>query len=433
MAAYIAWCLTYLGESAMDGVVGKTYDLRNAYKQYGVCKADRSLLRIAFWNPDLHKVQFLGLNALPFGAIGSVNSFLRVSMAIWYIGLRGLRLCWTAFFDDYTLLSKQTCSSSAAAESLFSLLGVDFAKEGKKAVLWGTEVCALGVKINLAAGGSGARQVTIGHTETRVKEFCQALEAIEQSGVMSLKDAEKLRGRLQWFETFAGGRVAQQALRNLSRMSSTGRKSESLTLAELNTIHFLRKRVICAPPTRISATSLQTWLIFIDGACEGENTKVGSIGAVLINPGGAAVEFISERVPDQWMAKFLSLSTHPIFKLELLPVWIALVEWEGHLSEAQCVFYLDNEAAKASLVNGASMQDNGAEIVQAFVYSEMKVQVKVWFARVPTSSNISDGPSRFDVEEMEKYQVRRRTIHWQDLFQKMRRDGSNSWGFKTGS
>ena len=133
------------------------------------------------------------------------------------------------------------------------------------------------------------------------------------------------------------------------------------------------------------------------------------------------------------MAKFLSLSTHPIFKLELLPVWIALVEWEGHLSGAQCVFYLDNEAAKASLVNGASMQDNGAEIIQAFVYAEMKVQVKVWFARVPASSNISDGPSRFDVEEMEMYQVRRRTIHWQDLFRKMRRDGSNSWGFKTGS
>jgi hypothetical protein len=266
-----------------------------------------------------------------------------------------------------------------------------------------------------------------------VRELCQALEAIERSGVMSLKDAEKLRGRLQWFETFAGGRVAQQALRNLSRMASTGRQTEKLTVDELNTIHFLRARVICAPPTRISSTSLQTWLIFTDGACEGEDTKVGSIGAVLINPSGIAVEFISERVPDSWMAKFLSISTHPIFELELLPVWIALDEWEGHLSGAQCVFYLDNEAAKASLVNGASMQDNGAEIIQAFVYSERRIQVKVWFARVPTSSNISDGPSRFDVSEMEKHHVRRKAIHWPNLFQKMRRDGSNSWGFKTGS
>jgi hypothetical protein len=83
---------------------------------------------------------------------------------------------------------------------------------------------------------------------------------------------------------------------------------------------------------------LQTWIIFTDGACEGEDTKVGSIGAVLIDPGGVAVKFISETVPDQWMAKFLSLSTHPFFELELLPVWIALVEWEGHLAGAQCVF-----------------------------------------------------------------------------------------------
>ena len=134
MAAYIAWCLTTFGDNAMEGVVGKTYDLKNAYKQYGVCASDRSLLRIAVWNPAIRRVQFLGLNALPFGAVGSVSSFLRISMAIWYIGVRGLRLCWTAFFDDYTLLSKQACSNSAsvAAESLFKLLGIDFAKARKQ-------------------------------------------------------------------------------------------------------------------------------------------------------------------------------------------------------------------------------------------------------------------------------------------------------------
>ena len=59
----------------MEQVVGKTYDLRNAYKQYGIDKTDRSLLRIAVWNPDLGKVQFLGLNALPFGAVGSTKLF----------------------------------------------------------------------------------------------------------------------------------------------------------------------------------------------------------------------------------------------------------------------------------------------------------------------------------------------------------------------
>ena len=148
---------------------------------------------------------------------------------------------------------------------------------------------------------------------------------------MSLKEAEKLRGRLQWFETFASGRVAQQALRNLSKLTSTGRKSESLTPAELENIRFLRHRVVGAPPTRIRTTSLNTWYIFSDGACEGEVEKMGSLGSVLVSPCGIPVEFISELVPQEWMDFFLEGSRHPIFELELLPVWISLVEWEGHL------------------------------------------------------------------------------------------------------
>ena len=434
MAAYIAWCLTTFGDHAMEGVVGKTYDLKNAYKQYGICES-RSLLRIAVWNPTAKRVQFLGLNALPFGAVGSVSSFLRISMAIWYIGVRGLRLCWTAFFDDYTLLSKQACSSSASvsAESLFKLLGIDFAKEGKKAVPWGTQVCALGVKLDLATMVNGAKQITIGHTESRVKELSAALEAIELSQVMSLKDAERLRGRLQWFETFAGGRVAQQALRSLSKMASTGRQSERLTLEELSTIRFLRERVINAPPTKISATCLSTWVVFTDGACEGEVSKLGTIGAVLISPCGVALEFISEMVLSELMDTFLTLSKHPIFELELLPVWIALVEWEGHLAGAQCVFYLDNEAAKSSLVNGCSSQTSGAEIIQTFVYAEMKLQVKVWFARVPTSSNISDGPSRLETAELQRCGAIQKRIHWRNLLDRMGSDRSKSWGFNTGS
>ena len=434
MAAYIAWCLTTLGENSMEHVVGKTYDLRNAYKQYGIDSIDRSVLRIAVWNPVEAKVQFLGLNALPFGAIGSVNSFLRISMAIWYIGVRGLRLCWTAFFDDYTLLSKTSTSRSAAvsAESLFQLLGVDFAKEGKKSVEWASKVSALGVILDLDSRGDGSAEITVGHTEQRVQELSKTLEDIEFSGKMSLKEAEKLRGRLQWFETFASGRIAQQALRNLSKLTSTGRKSESLSTAELENVRFLRNRVVGAPPTRIRSTSLNTWYIFSDGACEGESEKLGSLGSVLVSPCGIPMEFISERVPEGWMQFLLGGSRHPIYELELLPVWISLIEWEGHLENSQCVFYLDNEAARGSLINGSSSQLQGACLIKAFVLTEMNCQVKVWFARVPTSSNIADSPSRLDTTEMEAKNVKRRRINWSALLERMRKDGSETWGFNNG-
>ena len=52
---------------------------------------------------------------------------------------------------------------------------------------------------------------------------------------------------------------------------------------------------------------------------------------------------------------FISLFfSAPIFELELLPVWVSLVEWEGHLGNSQLVFYLHNEAAKGALIRGAA-------------------------------------------------------------------------------
>ncbi len=88
---------------------------------------------------------YLGLNALPFGAVGSVSAFLRISLALWYIGVVGLDLCCSAFFDDFTLISRQcqTNCAGVAAESLFTLLGIKFATEGSKPVAFSTTVKSL--------------------------------------------------------------------------------------------------------------------------------------------------------------------------------------------------------------------------------------------------------------------------------------------------
>jgi hypothetical protein len=207
-------------------------------------------------------------------------------------------------------------------------------------------------------------------------------------------------------------------------LTATGRKSERLSDQELAAVRILKERVILAPPTKIRTTSLDTWYVFSDGACEGETLKEGSIGAVLISPSGIACEFFAEMVPKEWMESFLSLSQHPIFELELLPVWISLVEWEGYLSNTQCVFYLDNEAAKGALVRGATEGGSGAKLVHAFVIAEMRCQVKVWFSRVPTSSNIADGPSRMSFDEL--VNVRRHRINWEHLWKKLKTDGSET-------
>ena len=53
-----------------------------------------------------------------------------------------------------------------------------------------------------------------------------------------------------------------------------------------------------------------------------------------------------------------------------------------------------------------------------FVEKEMQIQVKVWFARVPTHSHVADGPSRLELAEMEERNVKRKVIHWRVFLSK---------------
>ena len=90
----------------------KTFDLKSAYKQYPIHQADRDHLRIAILDPLTKKPRWFGLNALPFGATGSVAGFLRVSSAIFFILSTGLKIWCSAVFDDFPTLAAKALSDN---------------------------------------------------------------------------------------------------------------------------------------------------------------------------------------------------------------------------------------------------------------------------------------------------------------------------------
>lgn len=92
-------------------MLGRTYDLKGAYKQFA---DDRNLLRLAVNCPGLPNAKLMGANVLPFGAVGSVSGFLRVSTAVWFIGLRGLSVYWGAFYDDFSVVARTSLENSSA-------------------------------------------------------------------------------------------------------------------------------------------------------------------------------------------------------------------------------------------------------------------------------------------------------------------------------
>ena len=399
MCAYVAWVFSKRSDNCDFRIVGKTFDLKSAYRQFCICKEDRDLARIMTFDTERRVPVIFGLNVLPFGAVGSVAGFLRVSLALHFIGVVGLQLAWTAFYDDYTIITSPQLknSSELAASSLFDLLGVIFAKDGDKCVEFSDSFKTLGVMVDLSKSSQG--RAYLGHTESRKEELQHMLSDVLTKGSIDAKLAESLRGRMQWFETFAQGRVANSAVKKLGDLAFTGKKRVQLNDRDRSALLFLRDRILNAPPLCIERSTLETWIVFVDGACEGSDELVGSIGGVLMSPTGRLIHHFSSVAPEYFMTA-CNYSLNPIYELELLPMLVSVLVW-GHLWKGcQIVFYGDNDAARSSLIAGRSSTQVGEKIISAFVEREFSLQIKSWFSRVPTSSNIADGPSRLDCTEV---------------------------------
>jgi len=157
--------------------VGRTFDLKAAYKQFGVNEEDTRRLKIALKaGPDA--VRFFDVLALPFGATGSVVAFLRVAASLAFIGTNGLYICWSSFFDDFTAVSPMSLSDNTQfyVEALFRLFGIDFASEGDKAPPFDQVFKSLGLQFDLNKVAEG--YFTLGHTDSRRRELLEQIETM---------------------------------------------------------------------------------------------------------------------------------------------------------------------------------------------------------------------------------------------------------------
>ena len=88
LASFLALLLNHPEHSSMPEIVGRTYDLKSAYKQFGVDEFHHKHCRIGVRSPGGAVSQF-SVGALPFGATGSVASFLRIAASVSFIAMSG--------------------------------------------------------------------------------------------------------------------------------------------------------------------------------------------------------------------------------------------------------------------------------------------------------------------------------------------------------
>ena len=65
--------------------------------------------------------------------------------------------------------------------------------------------------------------------------------------------------------------------------------------------------------------------------------------------------------------------------------------------------FLDNESARIALVRSYSPVLPSLNIVMEVATWDLANGVEPWYARVPTCANVSDGPSRMSLDDMDAF------------------------------
>ena len=354
LASMIAYSFGVSGQRHPP-LLGRTYDLKSAYKQFPVCE-DRRLLRIAVNEPGVDQPRIMGVNVLPFGAVGSVAAFLRISVAIWYVGIRCLGLFWSSFYDDFSVVTRVELQQNTAwaCEALFNLLGMKFANSGAKYIPFAEKFKMLGLMMDLSQ--SDQKKIFLGHTEERAAELGEQLQMHLDSGKMSSKEAERLRGRMLFYESFTFGRLSGEAIKAVGRLACGNRPSVVFRGDVKQSLEFLLGRVTSASPIAVTQKLKECWYIFTDGACEAEKS-LGSIGGVLLTPTGECIRYFSSKVPESLMSILLQASKNPIHELEVMPVLVSIMIWAGWVNCAPLVHYIAGKYLLASGLNTARLLD----------------------------------------------------------------------------
>ena len=330
----------------------RTFDLASAYRQVGLSANGQQFAYLRVFNPRSGKANFFRSLVLPFGAVRSVHSFLRLARALWWLGVTGCCFIWTSFYDDFISFSrpKLVGSTEQAVTALFRLLGWIFAEEGDKAQPFDLHCSALGVVFDLGSASTG--KALICNTESRKVELCEELLKVVKEGRLMKKQAQRLRGRMQFAESQLFGRTGKRCLRVLADFSE-GKRSV-LTNKDKFFLQMFRNLLEANIPREVLALSSENVLVFTDACYEAEHPSWPcGLGGVLF--AGGKVKYFSLAVDLEMRRLFgEGVKKQIIFEVETLAALLAADLWQTEFGNKRVVLFVDNEGTKFSLLKGLS-------------------------------------------------------------------------------
>ena len=224
-----------------DRIVGRTWDLKSAYKQLAVRADHKKYAVICVVDPISNDVRFAKLHSMPFGALAAVHAFLRCGEALKFLGRKKLLLVMTNFFDDFTVLASYANSShvQAVVSFMFRKLGWQVADEDKKNKPFAEVFDVLGVRVDLSRQHEGT--VSVSNTPERIDELRDFVRQVLARGFITYEESQRLRGRFLFAEQHVWGRNSRQAVVTVGDVPPEASGWVRLTDTQVSALQFLQR------------------------------------------------------------------------------------------------------------------------------------------------------------------------------------------------
>ena len=158
-------------------------------------------------------------------------------------------------------------------------------------------------------------------------------------------------------------------------------------------------------------------LIFTDASLE-QNDQVAGIGMVaFVVVKGEIVHrcFFSERVPESILRAWQHRLPKVISALEFFAAVLGVELLNKSFSAIRTFLYVDNEAARASLISMYSPLLAHNEFLRKLQKTVMRCSLYMWTSRVPSASNPADDPSRRAFTPLVERGFHRMHVQWNTL------------------
>ena len=380
-----------------DGTwLGKCLDLSKAYKQLAVYPGHRDLA-VIFFHLKSGEPQYFVANSLMFGSTAAVYAFNRVSRSLWFLMNKMLVIPSGVFYDDFPMFSPSELAGNAdeAASELLDLLGWRHARTGPKGKPFDETFQVLGCQVDLKNIKRG--DLKLENKVGRVERLHEMLDSLSKQGSISLHESQVLHGLMRYACGFFAGRqlhqVCNEAITLCRRgtLRDAGRISSFCDYAN-TTLKACRPRIL---NTQFARESI---LIFTDGSWE---DPYAGIGGVVIDTLSGWRAIYSGELPaslrDKWR---VDVGDQLICQIELFAAVAIRFHLAKFLHNRRSIWWIDNEAARFSLIKGLSVSPTMRTPTRAFYSLEVDFSTFNWFERVPSVSNIADPPSRRRPDEI---------------------------------